>query len=114
MNWKRAIGGVLALVGGFLLWRWWRNRSGGSAPGAGSPPTSIGQVGAQIREDSTPEVVNAVLAYSTAATQAATCWVGDGANDGVYYFRQPSTGMRIAVPAERLPFEAPTNICGRA
>jgi hypothetical protein len=116
MNWKRTLGGVALLAGGWLLWRWWRDRSGGTPATAAAIPGggSIGQVGATIREDSTPEVVNAVLAYSTAAQQQATCWTADGANDGKYFFRQPSTGIRVAVPVERAPFDAPQNICGRS
>lgn len=115
MNWKRAIGGLAALLGGWFLWRWWQARSGAATGSPATPSgTSIGQVGASIREDSTPEIVSAVLAYSTAAQQQATCWTADGANDGKYFFRQPSTGIRVAVPVERAPFDAPQNICGRA
>lgn len=114
MNWKRSIGAVAGLLGAWLLWRWWQARigSGGANPATSSGP-SIGQVGAQIRQDSTPEVVNAVLAYSNAAQKQATCWVSDGASDGKYFYRQPSTGLRIAVPVDRAPFDAPMNICGR-
>ena len=113
MNWKRSIGAVALLAGGWLVWNWWRGRS---APAAASPAVpsgqlSIGQVGASIREDSTPELVKLFAQFATEQTRG--CWNysytdNDGSNRGTVWYN-PKTKETIKLP---LGSPNPFPLCG--
>ncbi len=89
MNWKRSIGAVAILVGAFIAFGWWRRRgtAPAAAPAVPSGQLSIGQVGASIREDSTPELVKLFANFTSGIINNTLCWRRqsrdfDGANAG--------------------------------
>ncbi len=113
MNWKRSIGAVAILVGAVIAWGWWRRRgtAPAAAPAVPSGQLSIGQVGASIREDSTPELVKLFAEFATA--QSRGCWNysytdNDGSNRGVVWYN-PKTKETIKLP---LGSPNPNPLCG--
>jgi hypothetical protein len=103
--------GWLIFAGGLVAmgWLWWRRQSGSGAASplaGGAGQLSIGQFGANIKEDSTPEVVALALDY--AATTLAGCWLPLGGDDGNYVYKNSVSGEIIRVP---LTMPQPSKIC---
>jgi hypothetical protein len=104
VNWKRSIGAVAILVGAFIAWGWWRRRgtAPAAAPAVPSGQLSIGQVGASIREDSTPELVKLFANFTTGVINNTLCWRRtyrdfDGSNAGSEVWTH-TDGRTFAVP----------------
>ena len=75
---KTLLGLALLAVGGFLVWRWNRNRTAGTGT---APQGSVaelglgGQVGSNYAFDSTPDLVKLALEFAREQTYLAEpCW----------------------------------------
>lgn len=106
---RRAVTGLLLLAAaaglGWLLYR--RRQTVDAKTGFGSEPLSIGQLGGNVTQDSTPEIVKMTLDYAAQVNRG--CWVQTGGKDGFWFWRNTATGDTDTLVAGT----EPANVCRR-
>lgn len=93
--------GLVFVAGGALAALWLLMRR--NSPAAGGTATgdfgSLGQIGSNISQDSTPAVVGSVLDFAQRVNSAATCWrrfsTDGGVGNDVLWLNRAGDQMRL-------------------